>query len=418
MVNLKARTIILGVLVILGIVLGFLFVYHFLNEIILIFMGIVLSITIAPAVDFLHAHHLNRSLSVIVIYLIPLALLLALVFLVIPQMVQQISGITPSLGNLYTTFFASIQNSPYTFIRQWSATLPHDINAWLALLSAAGQNNNSPFNMTLGFARNVLFTLFELAVVLLVGFYWTLEGEKAQYAFSLLFPVENREKTRDVISDIEQRVGGFVRGQGLLALAIGGMVLISYSLIGLPSVLSLAFLAGVCELIPVFGPTLGAFPAVLLAFASNPVKVFWVIPVTIFLQMFENHFLAPQIMKKVVNVNPIVTILAITAFGYLAGFTGILMAIPLAAIIQVLLDRSLLRPEKNLIEQPVGRGSLSKLHYDVQEYMQDVRKLVRNKETNDAPDAKDDMEDSLESIAATLDELLVQALPPEEKEEI
>ena len=86
-----------------------------------------------------------------------------------------------------------------------------------------------------------------------------------EYAFSLLLPLEKRESTREVIKDIETRVGGFVRGQGLLALAIGVMTLVAYIFIGLPSVLSLAFLAGVFELVPVIGPTLGAIPALLVA---------------------------------------------------------------------------------------------------------------------------------------------------------
>ena len=199
---------------------------------------------------------------------------------------------------------------------------------------------------------------------------------------------------------------------------LGLMVLVAYWIIGLPSVLALAFVAGVCELIPIFGPTLGAIPAVLLALATDPAKVFWVIPVTILIQNIENHFLVPQVMKRTVKVNPIVTILAITAFGYLLGFLGVLMAIPLAAVIQVILDHSLLRPSEPKIEEPVGRDTISKLHLQAQEFIQDVRKVVRDKDGTSTQEGVDDVEDEIESIATELDGLLVQSLPPEEEEEL
>ncbi len=90
------------------------------------------------------------------------------------------------------------------------------------------------------------------------------------------------------------------------------------------------------------------------------------------------------------------------------------MAIPLAAIIQVLLDRSLLRPAKTEIKKPQGRDSLNKLHYEAQEYMKDVRNIVRKKEVNPTDAGADEIEDALESIATELDDLLIQSMPPEE----
>jgi predicted PurR-regulated permease PerM len=412
-----SQSIIKGTLVILGVVILFLFVYHFLREFILVFMGIVLSISIAPAVDFLHKRKLNRSLSVLLIYLVTLSLLLGFVFLIIPQIAQQVSSLSPKFADLYIGVKTFFQNSPYSFIRQLTRNLPQDINSFfVSKAPALGQTNPlDSINLTIGIIENILLGLFKISVVLLIGFYWTLEGERALYAFSLLLPVEKRESSRALIGDIESRVGGFVRGQGLLALVIGLMVLIAYSVIGLPSVLSLAVLAGICELIPVFGPTLGAIPAILFAFASDPAKVLWVIPITMFIQFIENHFLAPQIMKRVVNVNPIVTILSITAFGYLLGFAGLLMAIPLAAIFQVILDRMVLKPAQEEIKEPVGRDSLSTLHYHTQEYVQDIRKLIRTKDVNTPDEDNDDVEDALESIASELDDLLTQSLPPEEE---
>ncbi len=416
MSNHSPSTIIKATLIILAIIAGFLVVYYFLHEILLVFMGVVLSISIAPAVDFLHQHKVHRSLSVILIYLVALLLLAGFIFLVIPQIAQQITNIAPKMSGLYSSFRSAVLASPYSFIRGLMNGLPPDLNTIFNVKPVApGKNPMDSINLTLQVVQSVLSFLFKISIILLIGFYWTLEQERVKYAFSLLFPVDKRDEIRATIDDIENRVGGFVRGQGLLALAIGVMVLIAYSIIGLPSVVSLAIIAAICELIPVFGPTLGAIPAVLIAFAVDPVKVYWVIPVTIFLQFIENHFLSPQVMNRVVKVNPIVTILSITAFGYFLGFSGFIMAIPLAAIFQVILDRSVLNPQVEEVKEPVGRDSLSKLHLDTQEFVQDVRKLVRRKETDSPEAARDEVEDAIESIASELDDLIVQSLPPEEE---
>ncbi len=413
--QLPARTIIKGVLVVCLVALLFLLFFHFLSEAILIFVGIVLSVSMSPAVDFLHQHHINRSVSVIFIYFIAVAILAIFILIILPQMAQQVSSVTPKFQDIYSSLRSSLQNSSIQFIRPWVANLPPNLNSIFSAPQPTGTNATNAINTTIHIARLVLQSLFQISVVLLIGFYWTLEGERAQYSFSLLFHSEKRDGIRALVDEIEARVGGFVRGQFLLALTIGLMVLIGYSIIGLPSVLSLAFAAGFCELIPIFGPTLGAVPALLVTMASDPPKILWVIPITILLQMIENHFLAPQVMKRTVKVNPIVTILSITAFGYLLGFLGVLMAIPLAAIFQVILDRTVLRPEPTKVDVPVGRDSLSKLHVEAQEFVNDVRKLVRKKEENPTTAGVDNIEDNLETIATELDDLLVDSMPPEEE---
>ncbi len=214
-----------------------------------------------------------------------------------------------------------------------------------------------------------------------------------EYSFSLFFPVEKRETARGIIMEIETRVGGFVRGQLLLALAVGALALVAYLCIGLPSVISLAFLAGVFELVPLFGPALGALPAFLVTFASDPAKLVWVILAVFIIQLLENHFLAPRVMQKTVGVNPILTILSITGFGVLLGFPGLLMAIPLAAVFQVILDRSFLRPVESKIEPPTSRDRVSQLSYEVQELVQDVHELIRVKESIPADGDNDEIED-------------------------
>ncbi len=393
---------------ILSVILGFYFLFQFRILAMLVFIGIVSSISMAPVVDWLHRHRLPRAFSVILIYLGLLTFFIGLIFLVIPQTIHQLILLMPKFENLYSVSRTALQNSAYPFIRQWVSSLPSSLNSVIVPNSpvAAGTALSS-ISWTFNTVLSILSGLFTLIVILLLGFYWTLEGDRVEYAFLLLLPAGKRESTRTLIQEIKNRMGGFVRGQGLLALAIGGMALVTYSIIGLPSVLSLAFLAGTFELIPVFGPALGAIPAVLVAFATNPSKVLWVILATILIQELENQILAPRIMQKTVGVNPMVTILSIIAFGSMFGFPGVLMAIPLAAVVQVILDRVLLHPEGKIIEEPIGRDGLSKLSYEAEEFVQDIRMHIRRKDAVNADEGSDEIEDAIESIASDLEGLLV-----------
>jgi predicted PurR-regulated permease PerM len=412
--NWTTRRVILATLVVLLVAVSFLLLYRFRMVVLIVFAGVVVSMAMAPSVDWLQRHRLPRSASVIVIYLILLVLLIAFVVLLVPPIVEQLSATVPKIESYYRDLKAALISSPLLVIRQIAAQMPAQINLTPTLtaptagapatggaLDAVGQ--------VLSATGSILNGLFTLTALLLIGFYWTLEGEHAVRALWQPLPADQRENARDILKEIETRVGGYVRGQGFLALVVGAAALVIYLLIGLPAALAVALLAGLFELIPVLGPTLGAIPAVLVAFAYDPSKVIWVIVATALIQLVENNLLAPRVMHKTVGVNPVVTLLAIVAFGALFGFAGLLLAIPMAAVMQVILDRSLLRPQASGLEAPAGRDRLSKLRFDAQEYVVDIRNHARRKETGTVEAELDQVEDTLEMIAVDLDRALAAA---------
>src|SRR5512143_642791 len=408
--NWTPRRVMLGTLVVLLVAIGFLLVYRFRLVVVIVFSGIVVSMAMAPGVDWLHRHRLPRSVSVIVIYLLLLVLLIAFIVLLVPPIVEQLTATVPKIESYYRDLKAALVNSPLLVIRQIAAQMPAQINLTptLAAPPAAGGALDA-VGQVLNATGAILNGLFTLTALLLIGFYWTLEGEHALRALLLPLPGDQRESAHDILKEVETRVGGYVRGQGFLALVVGAAALVIYLLIGLPAALAVALLAGLFELIPVLGPTLGAIPAVLVAFAYDPSKVVWVIVATVLIQLVENNVLAPRVMHKTVGVNPVVTLLAIVAFGALFGFAGLLLAIPMAAVIQVILDRSLLRRQASGLEVPAGRDRLSKLRFEAQEYVVDIRNYARRKETGTVQAELDQVEDTLEAIAMDLDRALAEA---------
>jgi predicted PurR-regulated permease PerM len=226
----------------------------------------------------------------------------------------------------------------------------------------------------------------------------------------LLVPRDQRESIGELVSAIETKVGSYVAGQGVLCLVMGIMSLIAYLLIGLPNVLVLGLLAGVGEAVPLIGPLIGGVPAALVALSIAPAKLVWVVVVTIILHQTENYFLAPRVMRKAVGVNPFVSLLAFFAFGSLLGLGGVLMAIPMAAIIQLLLDRFIFHPAAMESEVSPGRDYASRLRYEAQNLAQGLRRQARLKKGGPTLRVKqiDQVMDEIETITTDLDALLAQ----------
>jgi predicted PurR-regulated permease PerM len=225
-----------------------------------------------------------------------------------------------------------------------------------------------------------------------------------------LIPQDRRESINKLISAMETKVSSFIAGQGVLCLIIGILALVAYLLIGLPNALVLALIAGIMEAIPMIGPLLGAAAAGLVALSIAPVKLVWVILATVIIQQLENNLLVPRVMRKAVGVNPFVTLLAFFAFSSFFGIAGALMAIPMAAIIQLLLDRFVFRTAVLESEVSSGRDYASRLRYEAQNLAQDLRKQARLKKGGSALRIQqiDQVLDEIETITTDLDALLAQ----------
>ena len=158
------------------------------------------------------------------------------------------------------------------------------------------------------------------------------------------------------------------------------------------------------------GPLLGAIPAALVALSIAPDKLIWVIVATVIIQQLENSLLVPRVMRKAVGVNPFVSLLSIFAFSSLFGIAGALMAIPIAAIIQLLLDRFVFHPAAMDPELSAGRDYASRLRYEAQDLAADMRKQARLKKGGSDQKVKqiDKVMDEIETITTDLDALLSQ----------
>jgi predicted PurR-regulated permease PerM len=349
---------------------------------------------------------------VILIYLLLLALIAGFVLLVAPLLAEQLTQISLELPGQYAGFRNALVQSRSVFLQQIGLRLP--IRLFLGAPAAPAVTGEVEVEAALdrvamffNMAGITLRGLLALLAVSLLAFYWTLESNRTIRSLLLFFDPVRRERIRVLIGEIESRVGGYIRGQSLLCLIIAGVSLIAYLLIGLPYALVLALIAGVMEAVPMIGPVLGAIPAILVTLTQAPEKVVWVVVATAGIQALEGYLLVPRVMNRSVGVSPIVSLLALATFTSLLGLPGALLAIPVAAIIQLILDRFVLNVE--VPEEPAlgGRDQANLLRYEAHDLALDVRKQVRQKETL-AEESADRIEDSIEAIVGDLDQLLAQ----------
>jgi len=391
------------------IALSFWILYRFNQVVLILFIAIVIGTVIRPVVTWLYRRGLPRIAGVILIYIILLALLTGFALLLFPLIVQQGATIAADVPGYYQSLRAWMASFPNQLIVRLSEFLPATLPS-LQPIQQTAQQILASAGQALGYVSLMAKAIFLAIVILLLAFHWTLDGPRIIQSLLPLIPKHQRENISELISSMEIKIGSYLAGQSVLCLVIGIMALVAYLLIGLPNALVLALLAGVFEAVPMIGPLLGAIPAGVIALSIGPSKLIWVIVATIIIQQLENSLLVPRVMRKAVGINPFVSLLSIFAFSSLFGIAGALMAIPIAAIVQLLLDRFVFHPGAIEAEVSPGRDLASRLRYEAQDLAQDLRKQARLKKGGSDLSIKqvDQVLDEIETITTDLDSLLAQ----------
>jgi predicted PurR-regulated permease PerM len=402
-------------LVLVSVIFGFWLLYRFYQVLFILFVAIMIGTVIRPIVDWLYQRGIPRIAGVILVYLLLLMLLAGFLWLLFPLIFEQSTALSKDIPIYYQNLRTWIVTNPNQLFMRLGQLLPATLpNLNPGIVQQTREQVVASAGQVLGYVISAAKAIFTSIVILVLTIYWTLDGPRIIKTILLLIPQDQRENISELISAMESKVGFFLAGQGLLCLVISMMALVAYVLIGLPNALVLALAAGVMEAVPMVGPLLGAVPAGLVALSIAPGKLIWVIVSTIVIQQLENTLLVPRIMKKAVGVNPFVTLLALFAFSSFFGIAGALMAIPMAALIQLALNHFVFKSATVELEVSEGRDYASRLRYEAQDLIQDLRKQSRLKKRGS--DQKiiqlEQVMDEIETITTDLDALLARANQP------
>ncbi len=187
-----------------------------------------------------------------------------------------------------------------------------------------------------GLLSGAVQTMTFVVIGLFAGFYLLVDLPRLRAAALRLVPPGRRSEAREIAANVGRAMGGFFRGQLLVALIVGVMSSVGLLLIGLPYWLVVGFIAGAFNLIPLIGPFVGAVPAIIIAAATKPpITILLVMGVLLAVQQIDNHFISPNVMRWTVRLHPVTVMITIIAGATLAGFWGMLLAVPTVASAKV-----------------------------------------------------------------------------------
>jgi len=329
-ISISLGTIIKAVLVVLFFTLLFI-----LKDIVLVLlMSIVIASAIEPGTQWFVRKKIPRLFAVIFIY-ISIAVCLAgiLFFLLLPLLSESSDFLTnfPTYFNAGT--ISNTLNGDSFFGSKSISNFTNNIN----LEEVVSQINNiivSISSNAFGTVTSFFGGVLSFLLIVVLSFYLAVEEDGVGKFLKAITTLKHEKYVVSLWKRSQRKIGYWMQGQLLLSVIVGVLVYLGLLIINVPNALLLATLAAAFEIIPLFGPILASIPAIAIAFVSGGVPLAGIVGgLYIIIHQFENQLIYPLVVKKVVGVSPVVSIVALTIGWQLAGIIGLIISVPIAAVI-------------------------------------------------------------------------------------
>ena len=302
-----------------------------------LFIALIVVFVLNPFVTALQRRGVHRIIGAAIGFLGFLAFLVALGLLVIPSIADQASGFATEFPNLYDRLADQIVSTGERF------GLDASIWSYDEILEYLNDPENQDTILSIVFGRIGTLTsgVFEFILVFLLGpviaFYLLIDLPNVQQRVLDLVPVSNRAEFAYVGRRLNSAVGGFLRGQLLVAIIVGVMLSLGYWFIDLPFWLLIGLVGGVLNIVPFLGPWVGGILGVVVALTTADLSTaVWAAVIAIIVQQIDNNFVSPTVLRATVRLHPAVTLLVLVLAGAVAGFWGIVIAVPLTAALKII----------------------------------------------------------------------------------
>lgn len=313
---------------------GLWFVYYIRDIVGIIFVAMILASLIDPAADWCEKKRLPRSFAVLAALLLIAGIITAVTAVLVPLVSHEAKELFGNLGVYWERLLSSTEAArriaeEFGLIERFKSAL----DTFDLPLPTIGRI----FSTITG----IIGSIFSLVLIVVLTFYLTVQEKSIKTFMLSMAPVGSRGYVADLLTRIKTRLGGWVRGQIILSLAVGILAYAGLTILGVQYALLLAVIAAITEIIPYVGPVMGAIPALFLAFAQSPespVKALLVLVLFVVIQQVENNLLVPKVMQRAVGLNPVVSIVALMIGVKFAGIVGGLLAIPVASAIAVFVE--------------------------------------------------------------------------------
>ncbi|MBN1618669.1 AI-2E family transporter [Candidatus Dojkabacteria bacterium] len=336
---------IIKIVAIIAIVAG---IYILRDIIVAIFFSFVLASTLKQPIKRLEKLGIKKSFAVTIVYILMIIILLLLISAISVPLISQMSKMFDNLPTLLKNLAEYINNIAEFFGYNQkiidTSNLKETINKWLSssfinfdnILSASANGISG----LLGVIANMFGGIVVILTVFSLGYYISLDDDRFErFILQKIKDEKFRKKTSNFINAIQNKFGKWIMGQITVSIINASYTWLLLTLLGVPYALPLALFAGLVDWIPYIGATLGALPALFVAsMTGGPIQIIGVLAGYIVYQQIENNIVAPKIMSNAIGLPPLVIIISLMVGAKLFGFTGILLAVPVAGVLHLLMN--------------------------------------------------------------------------------
>ena len=309
-------------------------------------LGTALAYILLPLIDVINAflppryrhNALVRALTVLVVYLLVLAVIVALLAFVIPPIATQIEFLIQRLPS----FAKKVYEAAPAFVQQWLdryQAVPDNIQAALqrgmeSLLQTLITAVQTGVTKSVSLVFSTLSFVLGLVVVPLWMFFLLRDQPDLQEWFYRVLPLGLRDDASSVVKIVDHALSAYLRGRLLLGLSMAIMGTAGLVLLGLDFALLLGTVMGVFEIVPLVGPILGAIPVLVVTLATTPSDLPWVLLLIVAAQQIVDYVLVPLVARDTVRLHPALVMLAIVVGSEVAGVWGVILSVPMTAIVR------------------------------------------------------------------------------------
>lgn len=310
-----------------------------LRDLLLVILSsVVLASAVEPITKWLMRRRIPRTLSVVMIYVVAIALLAVLVTSFLPPLAKD----TKELVSIVPKYIESVSNSDFEQFPGLSYLIGQ-FNQSVSSSDFLGQITTFTGQATFGFvatASAIFGGLLSFILIIVISFYLAVQEDGVGNFLRIVTPIKHEKYVIDLWRRSQRKIGLWMQGQLLLGVIVGVLTFLGLSILGVKNAFLLAILAGVFELIPIFGPILSAIPAMGVALIQDGFTLALLVAgLFLIIQQFENQLIHPLVVKKIVGIPALVAIISLIVGAQIAGFLGIIIAVPItAALMEYLSD--------------------------------------------------------------------------------
>src|SRR5574344_203055 len=347
-------------------IIAILFMVNYLSAVLLpFFIAWLLAYVLYPMVKFFEnkLHIKIRPVSILLTLIIVLSFLGLIIYFLVPPMIEQFE----KLGDVVSSYVnqTTHHNNIAALIQEWLSENQKMIERYLKSkdFSEVVKTAMPKLFSLAGETASIIISIVASCITILYMFFILMDYEYLTKNWIRIFPRKNRPFWRRVMKDVERALNNYIRGQGTVALIMGVMFAVGFTIIDFPMAIGLGILIGILDLVP-YLHTFALIPAALLALlkAADTGQNFWVIfgmalGLFVVIQIISDMIVTPKVMGKAMGLNPAILLLSLSVWGALLGFIGLIIALPLTTLIIAYWQRYVTKDEPiaRILEDPVRK---------------------------------------------------------------